>query len=159
MSTAVYPGSFDPPTSGHVDIVARASRIFDTLIVAIGLNSAKSTLFSPEERLEMLRDVSAPYPNVIVETFTGLLVEFAQKKQADALVRGLRAVSDFENEFQMALTNRKLAPDLETVFLMTSAENMFVSSSIVKEVAALGGDVRGLVPAQVELELRKAFKR
>jgi pantetheine-phosphate adenylyltransferase len=107
----------------------------------------------------MLRDVSAPYPNVIVETFTGLLVEFAQKKQADALVRGLRAVSDFENEFQMALTNRKLAPDLETVFLMTSAENMFVSSSIVKEVAALGGDVRGLVPAQVELELRKAFKR
>jgi pantetheine-phosphate adenylyltransferase len=159
VSTAVYPGSFDPPTSGHVDIVARASRIFDTLIVAIGLNSAKSTLFSPEERLEMLRDVSAPYPNVIVETFTGLLVEFAQKKQADALVRGLRAVSDFENEFQMALTNRKLAPDLETVFLMTSAENMFVSSSIVKEVAALGGDVRGLVPAQVELELRKAFKR
>lgn len=107
----------------------------------------------------MLREVSAPYPNVIVETFTGLLVEFAHKKQADALVRGLRAVSDFENEFQMALTNRKLAPDLETVFLMTSAENMFVSSSIVKEVAALGGDVRGLVPAQVELKLIQAFKR
>lgn len=159
MSIAVYPGSFDPPTSGHVDIVARASRIFDTLIVAVGLNSAKSTLFSSEERLEMLREVSAPYPNVIVETFTGLLVEFAHKKQADALVRGLRAVSDFENEFQMALTNRKLAPDLETVFLMTSAENMFVSSSIVKEVAALGGDVRGLVPAQVELKLIQAFKR
>ena len=159
MSIAVYPGSFDPPTSGHVDIVARASRIFDKLIVGVGLNSAKSTLFTAGERLAMLREVSEPYPNVVVETFTGLLVEFAHKKHADALVRGLRAVSDFENEFQMALTNRKLAPDLETVFLMTSAENMFVSSSIVKEVAALGGDVRDLVPAPVELRLREAFKR
>ncbi|MBA3727585.1 MAG: pantetheine-phosphate adenylyltransferase [Armatimonadetes bacterium] len=159
MRIAVYPGSFDPPTNGHVDIISRASKLFDTLVVAVGGNSSKNLLFSVENRLEMLEEICIGLDNVSIQSFTGLLVEFAHNSNASVLVRGLRAMSDFENEFQMALTNRKLAPNLETVFLMTSAENMFVSSSIVKEVAALGGDIRDLVPAPVERRLAVVAKR
>lgn len=146
---AVYPGTFDPPTLGHLDMIRRASRMFSKLIVAVGENPVKTTYFSLSERVEMLREITHDLPNVEVEVFKGLLAGYASQKGAQAIVRGLRAVSDFEYEFQMALTNRVLHPDLETVFLMASAEHMFVSSSIVKEVASLGGDVREFVPALV----------
>lgn len=142
-----------------MDIISRASKLFDRLVVAVGRNSSKNLLFSVEDRLEMLEAICIGLDNVSIESFAGLLVEFAHNSNASVLVRGLRAMSDFENEFQMALTNRKLAPNLETVFLMTSAENMFVSSSIVKEVAALGGDIRDLVPAPVEKRLAVVAKR
>ena len=150
----MYPGSFDPPTVGHVDVITRAAKLFDNLIVAVGKNSSKAMLFAFEDRQAMLREITEGMANVSVESFDGLLVDFAKKSGAGALVRGLRAFSDFDNEFQMALTNRQLAPDIETVFLMTSAEHMFVSSSIVKEVAALGGDVSSLVPPSVARRLK-----
>ncbi len=155
MKKAVYPGSFDPPTLGHVDILRRAAGLFDEVIVAVGANTAKKPMFSLEERVAMLKEIVAELPNVQVLPFDGLLVNFATQHDASAVIRGLRAVSDFENEFQMALTNRTLAPNLETVFLMTSAEVMFVSSSIVKEIASLGGDVSGLVPKNVAARLMR----
>lgn len=148
MRIAVYPGSFDPPTFGHADLIGRARRIFDELVVAVGANFSKNHLFAYEERVDMLKEITADMPNVRVEAFSGLLVDFARTAGASVLVRGLRALSDFENEFQMALANRSLA-NIETVFLMTSSEHMFVSSSIVKEVASLGGDVSGMVPGLV----------
>jgi len=153
LKRAVYPGSFDPPTLGHVDILRRAAGLFDEVIVAVGANTAKRPMFSLEERVEMLQEIVSETPNVRVMPFDGLLVSFAIQQNACAVIRGLRAVSDFENEFQMALANRMLAPNLETVFLMTSAEVMFVSSSIVKEIASLGGDVSGLVPKAVAARL------
>lgn len=153
MRTAVYPGSFDPPTVGHVDVMRRAARLFDKLIVAVGRSAAKGNLFSVEERLEMLCELTDKLENVEVQSFSGLLVGFAAQSGATALVRGLRALSDFENEFQMALTNRRLAPEIETVFLMTSPEHMFISSSIVREVASLGGDITNLVPPLVARHL------
>ncbi len=152
--TAVYPGSFDPVTSGHLDIIARAARTFDALIVAVGRNAAKAPLFPAEERLEMLEEVCRPWPNVRVDVFEGMLVSYAREHGARVLIKGLRAVSDFEYEFQMALANRQLAPDIETLFMMTSAEHLYLSSSIVKEIARLGGDVSALVPASVERRLR-----
>lgn len=155
MKKAVYPGSFDPPTLGHVDILRRAAGLFDEVIVAVGANTAKKPMFSLEERVAMLKEIVAELPNVQVLPFDGLLVNFATQHDASAVIRGLRAVSDFENEFQMALANRTLAPNLETVFLMTSAEVMFVSSSIVKEIASLGGDVSGLVPKNVAARLMR----
>jgi len=151
--TAIYPGSFDPLTMGHVDVVERAMHLFDHLVVAVAHNAAKDTLFSPRERVDMLSEVLRGFANVRVDTFDGLLVQFAQDTGATALIRGLRAVSDFEYEFQMALMNRRLAPDIETVFLMTDAEKAFLSSSTVKEVARLGGDIHGLVPDVVEARL------
>lgn len=154
MGTAIYPGTFDPPTLGHVDIIRRAAGLFDQVIIAVGANPTKQPLFPVDERLAMLREIAAEFDNVDVEPFSGLLVEFARQKQASVVIRGLRAMSDFENEFQMALANRTLAPDVETVFLMTSADVMFVSSSIVKEIARLGGDVRRLVPEPVSRRLR-----
>ena len=153
MRTAVYPGSFDPPTYGHVDIMRRAASLFDRLVVGVGVNSTKATLFTPEERVEMLQSAAKDLDNIEVSTFGGLLVEFARERNATAIVRGLRAVSDFENEFQMALANRKLAPEVETMFLTTSPEHMFVSSSIVKEIAALGGPVEGFVSPEVAKRL------
>ncbi len=159
MPSAVYPGSFDPPTLGHLDVIERASKLFPKLIVAVGRNYSKATLFSPEERVEMLRDLSAGMANVEVESFDGLLVDFARQKEVKAIVRGLRAVSDFETEFQVSLTNRDLAPEIETVFLMTTPQHMFVSSSIVKEVASLGGDISRLVPNSVESRLLKKMGR
>jgi pantetheine-phosphate adenylyltransferase len=146
MRTAIYPGSFDPLTNGHVDVVERAARLFDSVVVAVARNSAKTPLFSVDERVEQLTAALAHCENVRVTAFEGLLVAFAERTGATALIRGLRAVSDFEYEFQMALMNRRLAPDIETVFLMTDADKSFVSSSMVKEVARLGGDIRGLVP-------------
>lgn len=157
MIAAVYPGSFDPVTSGHLDIIARAAQSFDTLLVAVGRNSGKTALFSVDERLEMLRAVCAPWPNVRVDGFDGMLVHFAREQNARVVVKGLRAVSDFEYEFQMALANREQAPEIETLFLMTSAEHLYLSSSLVKEIARLGGDVSALVPELVALRLRERF--
>lgn len=155
MGIAVYPGSFDPPTLGHVDIIRRAAGLFEKVVIAVGANPTKQPLFELNDRLAMLREITEHLENVAVEPFSGLLVDFARAKGASVVIRGLRAVSDFENEFQMALANRMLAPDVETVFLMTSADVMFVSSSIVKEIARLGGDVRKLVPEPVARRLRQ----
>lgn len=154
MRTAIYPGSFDPLTNGHVDVVERAARLFDSVVVAVARNSAKTPLFSVEERVQQLTDALASCENVRVTTFDGLLVAFARETGAAAIIRGLRAVSDFEYEFQMALMNRRLAPEIETVFLMTDADKAFLSSSMVKEVARLGGEIHGLVPDVVETALR-----
>ena len=151
---AIYPGSFDPLTSGHVDIIERGARIFDEIIVAILANVEKTPLFSETERVEIIQDVFTGHPNVKVETFNGLLVEYAQRKKASVLVRGLRAVSDFEYEFQMALMNRHLAPGLETVFMMPAEQYTYISSRLIKEVFTLGGEITGLVPPLVEEKLR-----
>ena len=155
---AIYPGSFDPLTSGHVDIIERGARIFDSIIVAILGNVEKTPLFSEGERVAIIRDVFKDDPTVQVETFNGLLVDYAQRKQANVLVRGLRAVSDFEYEFQMALMNRHLAPGLETVFMMPAEQYTYISSRLIKEVFALGGEVTGLVPPIVEERLRDKAK-
>jgi pantetheine-phosphate adenylyltransferase len=155
---AIYPGSFDPLTSGHVDIIERGSRIFDSIIVAILVNAEKVPLFSENERIAIIKEVFKDYKNVQAETFNGLLVDYAQEKKATVLVRGLRAVSDFEYEFQMALMNRHLAPGLETVFMMPDEKYTFVSSRLIKEVFTLGGEVTGLVPPVVEQKLRAKRK-
>ena len=155
---AIYPGSFDPLTSGHVDIIERGSKIFDSIIVAILVNAEKVPLFTESERIAIIRDVFKQYQNVQAETFNGLLVDYAQQKGATVLVRGLRAVSDFEYEFQMALMNRHLAPGLETVFMMPDEKYTFVSSRLIKEVFMLGGEVTGLVPPLVEEKLRAKQK-
>jgi pantetheine-phosphate adenylyltransferase len=155
---AIYPGSFDPLTSGHVDIIERGSRIFDSIIVAILVNAEKVPLFSENERIAIIKEVFKDYKNVQAETFNGLLVDYAQDKKATVLVRGLRAVSDFEYEFQMALMNRHLAPGLETVFMMPDEKYTFVSSRLIKEVFTLGGEVTGLVPDIVEAKLRAKQK-
>jgi pantetheine-phosphate adenylyltransferase len=153
MTIAVYPGSFDPPTLGHLDVIQRAAQLFDKVIVAVGANPEKSPWFTVGERVRMLQECTAHLPNVEVDSFQGLLVDYARRRGAKAIVKGLRAVSDFEAEFQMALANRTLAPEIETLFLMTSAEHMFVSSSTVKEIAQLGGDVREFVPEPVARQL------
>ncbi len=145
MRRAVCPGSFDPVTNGHLDIVQRASALFDEVIVAVGVNKSKSRLFSADERIAMLERATAPYDNVTVASFTGLLTTFCQERGAHAIVKGLRAVSDFDYELQMAQMNASLT-DIETVFVPTSPEWSFLASSLVKEVAAFGGDVSGLVP-------------
>lgn len=151
---AIYPGSFDPLTNGHVDIIERGSRIFDEIYVAILANAEKKPLFSESERVAIIREVFKGRPNVQVETFNGLLVDYAQRKQATALVRGLRAVSDFEYEFQMALMNRRLAPGVETVFMMPDEKYTYISSRLIKEVFMLGGAIAGLVPPVVEEKLQ-----
>lgn len=156
---AIYPGSFDPVTSGHYDIIVRASRLFERLIVAVAPNPNKQPLFSVEERVAILQEVCASLPNVQVESFEGLLVDFAKQRGAQVIVKGLRAVSDFDYELQMALTNRRLCPQIETVFMMTSSEYVFLSSSIVKEIARLGGSVQGLVPKGVEPHLYRKVGR
>lgn len=159
MRIAIYPGSFDPLTNGHLDIVERSSHIFDKVILGIAINNNKQSLFSPKERLEMIRLEMAAYPQIEVEIFEGLLMHYAREKGAVAVIRGLRAVSDFEYEFQMSLMNKKLVPEIETVFLMTSAKNTFVSSSLIKQVMGLGGDIHGLVPDVIEKELLKKIKK
>ena len=155
---AIYPGSFDPLTNGHVDIIERGARIFDSIIVAILANAEKTPLFAEHERISIIRDVFKGHANVQVETFNGLLVDYAQLKQATVLVRGLRAVSDFEYEFQMALMNRHLAPGLETVFMMPDEKYTYISSRLIKEVFTLGGEITGLVPPVVEEKLRAKQK-
>jgi len=151
---AIYPGSFDPVTNGHLDLIERAAKIFKSLVVAVLRNSEKAPLFTLDERLEMLREVSASFPNVEVDSFDGLLTEYARKRQAKVLLRGIRAVSDYEYELQMALLNRRLEPDLETVFMVPAVSYSFVSSRLVREIARLGGPVGGLVPPSVEHRLR-----
>lgn len=146
---AIYPGSFDPPTLGHLDIIERAAAMYDQLIVAVGANSEKGTFLDPVERVAALRECTKDMPNVRVEPFTGLLVDFAKRHQCRILVRGMRAVSDFEYEFRVASANRKLAPEVETVFLTTRDEYSFLASSVVREVAVLGGDFAPFVPAPV----------
>jgi len=156
MSTlAVYPGSFDPLTNGHVDIISRGARLFDRIVVAILVNAEKSPLFSIAERVEIARDVFKNHSNVEVDTFDGLLVDYVERKQAQAIVRGLRAVSDFEFEFQMALMNQRLNPRIETVFMMPAEQYTYISSRLIKEVFSLGGRVHGLVPELVEQRLRE----
>jgi len=157
--TAIYPGSFDPITNGHLDVIGRASRLADRLIVGVLLNSNKNPLFPIEERVELAREAVRDYPNIEVTHFDGLLVEFAERERAQIIVRGIRAISDYEFELQMALMNRRLKPNLETVFLMASEQYSFVSSRIIKEVARLGGDIGGMVPPTVEARLRARFQR
>jgi pantetheine-phosphate adenylyltransferase len=154
---AVYPGTFDPITNGHLDIIQRGLKLFDRLIVAIVTNGSKHPMFTVDERLEMLKTTLWDIPNVEVDSFDGLLVDYVSKKGADTILRGLRAVSDFEYEFQMALMNRKLAKNIQTVFLMTGLRWIFISSSIIKEASRFGGDTQGLVPACVYKKLKERF--
>jgi len=152
---AIYPGSFDPITNGHLDLIERGSALFDKLIVAILRNEEKQALFTVEERTEMLNEVIRSFPNVEVASFDGLLVDYAAECGASVILRGIRAVSDYEYELQMALMNRRLRPDIETVFLMAGEAHSFISSRLVKEVIGLGGNISGLVPPSVEGRLRK----
>jgi pantetheine-phosphate adenylyltransferase len=152
--SALYPGTFDPPTNGHIDLIQRGAKLFDHLIVAILNNPGKNPLFTVEERVEMLKESTATLSNVSVATFDGLMVEFARQQGASAVLRGIRAISDYEYEFQMALMNRRLAPEIETVFLQPAGRYSFVSSRMLKEVFSFGGDVTGLVPPNVLKRLR-----
>jgi len=152
---AIYPGSFDPLTNGHVDIIQRGSRFFDRIVIALLINLEKAPLFNVPERVAITREVFRDWSNVEVDTFDGLLVDYARARKATVIVRGLRAVSDFEFEMQMALMNRRLAPDVETMFMMPAEPYTYVSSRLVKEVVALGGSVNGLVPEIVERRLRE----
>lgn len=159
MKTAVYPGSFDPITNGHIDVIERSAKVFDKVYVAILQNSTKSPLFSVEERIELIQRVTKHIPNIEVITFNGLLVDFMREKGIPVIVKGLRAISDFEYEFQMALTNRHLAPEAETFFMMASAQNQYLSSSIVKEIARYHGDLTGLVPSEIYEDIYKKFEK
>jgi pantetheine-phosphate adenylyltransferase len=152
--SALYPGTFDPPTNGHIDLIQRGAKLFDHLIVAILNNPMKDPLFTVEERVEMLKESTSALSNVSVATFDGLMVEFARQQGASAVLRGIRAISDYEYEFQMALMNRRLAPEIETVFLQPAGRYSFVSSRMLKEVFSFGGDVSGLVPPNVLKRLR-----
>lgn len=157
MQVAVYPGSFDPCTNGHLDIINRAACMFDKVVVAVLVNSSKNSLFTTEERVEMIKSVTAHLPNVEVTSFSGLLAEFMKENKYSIIIKGLRAVSDYEYEFQMALTNRALFGEIETIFLPCSAEFMFLSSSIVKEVARYDGELRGLVPDELVGLIKQRF--
>lgn len=156
--TAVYPGTFDPLTLGHVDVVHRAARLFDRLILAVAVGTPKDTLFSIKERMAMARSLAATMPNVEAVEFNGLLVDYVRQIGAHVIIRGLRAFSDFEYEFQMALTNRKMAPDVEVLFMMPRESYSYISSSVVREIASLGGDTSKFVPPFVYAALKKKFK-
>ncbi|MFZ5352615.1 MAG: pantetheine-phosphate adenylyltransferase [Bacillota bacterium] len=158
MRIAVCPGSFDPVTNGHLDIIERSAKMFDKVIVAVLGNASKNSLFIKEERMELLRKTCAHIENVEIDTFPGLLIEYMKMKDAKIIIKGLRAVSDFEYEMQMALMNRKLEPGIETFFLMTSNRYSFLSSSLVREVAKLGGNIKGLVPEIIEEEIYNKFR-
>lgn len=155
---ALYPGTFDPPTNGHIDLIQRGAKIFSHLTVAILNNPVKNPLFTVEERVEMIREATSAMPNVSVDTFSGLMVEFARREGVTAVLRGIRAISDYEYEFEMALMNRRLAPQLETVFLLAGEQFSFISSKLVKEVIGLGGNITGFVPPSVERRLRERLK-
>jgi len=158
LSIAIYPGSFDPITNGHLDIATRAAKLFDKLVIGVYENPSKPLLFSTEERAELIRQAVAHLPNVEVQSFGGLTVDFAKKVKAKAMVRGLRMSADFEREFDMAMMNKKLYPELETVCLMARVEYQFLSSSLLKEAASLGGDIDDLVPKPVASALKKKFQ-
>jgi len=151
---AIYPGSFDPVTNGHLDLIARGARIFERLVVAVLQNLEKAPLFSAQERADMLREVTREWPNVEVDLFDGLLVDYVRRRNAQVILRGIRAISDYEYEFQMALMNRRLEPNVETVFMMPAEKYSYLSSRIVREVAQLGGSIEGLVPPLVVERLR-----
>lgn len=157
--TVICPGSFDPVTLGHIDIISRASAMFDKVIVAVLVNSSKKPSFTTEERINLLKKALSDFDNIEIQSFDGLLADYAKETSADAVVRGLRAVSDFEYEFQMSLTNKRLNPDLETIFLTSRAEYMFLSSSIVKQVATLNGDISNFVPECIHDEIKKRLAK
>jgi pantetheine-phosphate adenylyltransferase len=159
MKLAICPGSFDPVTNGHLNIISRAAAMFDKVIVVVMVNGNKQPLFSSEERVDLLRRATAAMPNVEIDSYGGLLADYAREKQANVIVKGLRALSDFEYEFQMALTNRKLNPAVETVFLTTNAEYMYLSSSLVKQVAGFGGDIREFVPGEIIQDILQKYGR
>jgi pantetheine-phosphate adenylyltransferase len=159
LTRAIYPGSFDPLTNGHIDVIERSTRLFDEVIVAILTNAAKAPLFSVEERLDLMNTILQPrFKNVRLDVFNGLLVDYARRSNAQVIVRGIRAVADYEYEFQMALMNRRLAPEIETVFMMPAESYSYLSSRLVKEIAQLGGSVKGLVPELVEQRLLNKLK-
>ncbi len=158
MRRAIYPGSFDPITNGHLDIIERSSKLFDEVIIGVLVNSQKTPLFNFDERIEIIRSVVANWPQVRVDTFNGLLVNYAQSQQADCIVRGIRAISDYEYELQMALMNRRLAPNIETVFMMAAEDYSYLSSRLVKEVFMLNGSITGLVPSLVEEKMKEKLK-
>ena len=155
---AIFPGSFDPITNGHLDVVRRGIRLFDELIIAVGRSPIKNQLFTPEERVEMISELIAEMPRVIVESFEGLTVEYAAKREADVILRGLRSLTDVQYEFQLAMTNRAVA-GIETIFIMTSEQYGFTSSTLIREVASLGGDLSNLIPANVHKRLEGRFSR
>jgi len=157
MRLAIYPGTFDPITHGHIDIAERAVTLFDKVVITIAINSSKKPLFSVDERKKMIAESVSHLPNIEVDSFEGLLMDYAKMKKAAAVIRGLRAISDFEYELQMALMNRKLAEDVVTVFLMPNVKYTYLNSTIVKEVASFGGDISGLVPSVVEQRLKEKF--
>ncbi len=159
MRVAIYPGTFDPITNGHLDIIERAMKMFDTVVVTIARNSSKNPLFSDKERVEFIREAVKGWKQVEVDSFEGLLVDYAKKRKATIVLRGLRAISDFEYEFQLALTNRKLNDELETVFLMPSEKYTYLNSTIVREIARLGGDVSDFVPPVVRKAFEKKFRK
>ena len=158
MKKAIYPGTFDPVTNGHLDVIKRGSIIFDTLIVSVGRNPLKETLFSVKERMEMIRDHVREFKNVEVDCFDGMLVNYLKKQQTNIILRGIRTVSDFEYEFQRALTNRALSKEAETVFVMTSEQYSFLNSTLIREVVSLGGSMSQFVPTDVERRLKEKFK-
>jgi len=158
MKKAIYPGTFDPVTNGHLDVIKRGSIIFDTLIVSVGRNPLKETLFSVKERMEMIRDHVREFKNVEVDCFDGMLVDYLKKQQTNIILRGIRTVSDFEYEFQRALTNRALSKEVETVFVMTSEQYSFLNSTLIREVVSLGGSMSQFVPTDVERRLKEKFK-
>lgn len=155
---AIYPGSFDPITNGHLDVIERGRKLFDELIIAVGTSPVKDALFTPEERIKIIKQILAGKPKLKVESFDGLMVEYAKKKKADVILRGMRSLTDVQYEFRLAMTNRAVA-GLETVFIMTSAEYGFISSTLIRQVASLGGDVSNLLPKIVYDRLRKRFKK
>lgn len=157
MGICIYSGTFDPVTNGHMDIICRGAALFDRLIIGVAMDNYKKNLFSADERMEILKEVTTSMENVEVEAFSGLLMDFCREKNADTVIRGLRAVSDFEYEMQMALMNKQLNPKVETVFLMTGQQHSFISSSIIKDVASLGGSITGLVPPSVEKRIVEKY--
>lgn len=157
--TAIYPGTFDPVTNGHLDIIERASKLFDKVIITVAVNSSKKPLFTKEERLDMIKNVTKKFKNVTVDVFDGLLVAYAKKKKASVIIRGLRAISDFDYEFQIALTNRKLEPEVNTIFLMPSEKYSFLNSSLVRELASFKANVKEFVPDYVFKKLKEKYRK